>query len=99
MEKNSDYNYYSMPPFGGIPFPNGNSFANNTPAGMYDVPQADFSPQMESNAMFNPMLQYEQAYMYYRYLAMQMDYKIKCKEYEKMSSKPEYNRDSGRKIE
>ena len=34
--------------------------------------------------MFNPMMQYEQAYCYYRYLCMQMDYKIKCKEYEKM---------------
>lgn len=33
--------------------------------------------------MFNPMAQYEQAYCYYRYLCMQMDYKIKCKEYEK----------------
>lgn len=36
--------------------------------------------------MFNPMMQYEQAYCYYRYLCMQMDYKIKCKEYEKMSN-------------
>ena len=34
--------------------------------------------------MFNPMAQYEQAYCYYRYLCMQMDYRIKCKEYEKM---------------
>ena len=34
--------------------------------------------------MFNPIAQYEQAYMYYKYLCMQMDYKIKCKEYEKM---------------
>ena len=34
--------------------------------------------------MFNPMMQYEQAYCYYKYLCMQMDYKIKCKEYEKM---------------
>ena len=34
--------------------------------------------------MFNPMAQYEQAYSYYRYLCMQMDYKIKCKEYEKL---------------
>ena len=38
--------------------------------------------------MFNPMMQYEQAYCYYRYLCMQMDYKIKCKEYEKMCSNP-----------
>ncbi len=34
--------------------------------------------------MFNPVSQYEQAYTYYKYLCMQMDYKIKCKEYEKM---------------
>lgn len=34
--------------------------------------------------MFNPMAQYEQAFCYYKYLCMQMDYKIKCKEYEKM---------------
>ena len=34
--------------------------------------------------MFNPIAQYEQAYMYYKYLCMQMDYKIKCKEYENL---------------
>ena len=34
--------------------------------------------------------------MYYRYLSMQMEYKIKCKEYEKLASKLE---NSGRKIE
>ena len=34
--------------------------------------------------IFNPMAQYEQAYCYYKYLCMQMDYKIKCKEYEKL---------------
>ena len=33
---------------------------------------------------FNPMSQYEQAYIYYKALCMQMDYKIKCKEYEKL---------------
>ena len=26
--------------------------------------------------MFNPIAQYEQAYTYYKYLCMQMDYKI-----------------------
>ena len=36
--------------------------------------------------MFNPIMQYEQAYSYYKYLCMQMDYKIKCKEYEKLST-------------
>ena len=52
----------------------------------------NFDPNMLNDGlyrdpMFNPMLQYEQAYMYYRYLTMQMEYKIKCKEYEKMTSK------------
>lgn len=37
--------------------------------------------------MFNPVAQYEQAYSYYRYLCMQMDYKIKCKEYETLCQK------------
>ena len=48
---------------------------------MYDM-NAD--PTMDPNAMFNPLMQYEQAYMYYRYLSMQMEYKIKCKEYENL---------------
>ena len=51
-----------------------------------------FDPSMNDiykDPMFNPMMQYEQAYMYYRYLSMQMDYKIKCKEYEKMCDKQE----------
>ncbi len=37
-----------------------------------------------NDPMFNPVMQYEQAYTYYKYLSMQMEYKIKCKEYEKM---------------
>ena len=58
-----------------------NNFAN------YD--NMSFNPNMVNDAfyqdpMFNPIVQYEQAYMYYRYLSQQMDYKIKCKEYEKM---------------
>lgn len=39
---------------------------------------------MYKDPMLNPMMQYEQAYSYYRYLCMQMDYKIKCKEYDKL---------------
>ena len=61
----------------------------------YIPPFADYGMQPPPNfgidmndlykdPMFNPMMQYEQAYCYYRYLCMQMDYKIKCKEYEKM---------------
>jgi hypothetical protein len=41
------------------------------------------------DGMFNPINQYEQAYMYYRYMAQMMEYKIKCKEYEKLCSKQE----------
>lgn len=42
---------------------------------------------MYKDPMFSPMMQYEQAYMYYRYMCMQMEYKIKCKEYEKLCEK------------
>ena len=44
---------------------------------------------------FNPIMQYEQAFSYYKFLCMQMDYKIKCKEYEKLCktySNPSSNR-------
>ena len=47
-------------------------------------PQADDFSSMYSDPNFNPIMQYEQAYSYYRFLCMQMDYKIKCKEYEKL---------------
>jgi hypothetical protein len=39
---------------------------------------------MYKDPMFNPIMQYEQAYSYYKYLCMQMDYKIKCIEYENL---------------
>ena len=40
-----------------------------------------FNPNLANDAMyqdpmFNPIVQYEQAYMYYRYLAQQMDYSL-----------------------
>ena len=38
-------------------------------------------PNMDANEI---MMQYEQACSYYRYLCLQMDYKIKCKEYERL---------------
>ena len=44
----------------------------------------DTANDIYKDPMFNPIAQYEQAYTYYKYLCMQMDYKIKCKEYEKM---------------
>lgn len=64
----------------------------------YNIPP--FNAGMDMNdlykdPMFNPIMQYEQAFCYYRYLCMQMDYKIKCKEYEKMCS----NDRKDRKIE
>ena len=52
-----------------------------------DFNQYGYMPQFMDNnedPMFNPIMQYEQAYSYYKYLCMQMDYKIKCKEYEKL---------------
>ena len=58
----------------------------------YQQPFMDFNmgnpnPDMNElykDPMFNPIMQYEQAFSYYRYLCMQMDYKIKYKEYEKL---------------
>ena len=40
-----------------------------------------------NNPIFNPISQYEQGYLYYKYLCMQLEYKIKCKEYEKICLK------------
>lgn len=34
---------------------------------------------------FNPATQYEQGYLYYKFLTQQIEYKIKCKELEKLS--------------
>ena len=34
---------------------------------------------------FNPATQHEQGYLYYRFLTQQIEYKIKCKELEKMN--------------
>lgn len=62
--------------------------------GGYD--NMNFDPNMVDNMyrdpMFNPMLQYEQAYMYYRYLSQQMEYKIRCKEYDKLCGKDKERR-------
>lgn len=54
--------------------------------------QNNFNPYIQNGCdlndpMFNPAIQYEQAYCYYKYLCMQMDYKIKCKEYENLCNK------------
>lgn len=86
MEKDFNNNY--VPPFSDF-----NMNPNNMNFG-YDMNDIYKDP------MFNPMAQYEQAYIYYRYLCMQMDYKIKCKEYERMSNDPKFNSNyKDRKIE
>lgn len=36
---------------------------------------------------FNPVMQYEQGYMYYKFLTQQVEYKIKCKELEQFNNK------------
>ncbi len=65
-------------------------FNNYPPFMPFDMPDG-FNPTNDiyKDPMFNPVIQYEQAYTYYKYLCMQMDYKIKCKEYEKMCEKKE----------
>ncbi len=52
--------------------------------GYTGYPQFDNNIDTNDNNFFNPSIQYEQAYMYYRYLSQQMEYKIKCKEFENM---------------
>lgn len=49
-------------------------------------PYENYDPSIFDN-VFNPMMQYEQGYMYYRYLTQQLEYKIKCKEYEKLTGR------------
>ena len=44
-----------------------------------------YDNSFENDHIFNPSLQYEQAYMYYRYLTQQVEYKIKCKEYDRIT--------------
>ena len=55
-------------------------YSSYPPFNQYEMPDND----IYKDPMFNPVAQYEQAYSYYKYLCMQMDYKIKCKEYEKI---------------
>jgi len=55
-------------------------YSSYPPFNQFESPESD----LYKDPMFNPVAQYEQAYCYYKYLSMQMDYKIKCKEYEKI---------------
>lgn len=61
-----------------------NNYNGYTPYMPYDGNNFDQNPMPDQN-LFNPSMQYEQAYMYYRYLSQQMDYKIKCREYENLT--------------
>ena len=65
------------------------------PPPFYGGYEGNFDPNMsENNAMFNPMVQYEQAYMYYRYMTQQLEYKIKCKEYDRLCNSVTKNENS-----
>ena len=75
MDKNTDFNNF----YGFCGYP--------PPYSPYDY----IDPTSPESSFFSPMMQYEQGYMYYRYLTQQLEYKIKCKEYEKLSSKDSRN--------
>ena len=47
---------------------------------------------------FNPVTQYEQGYMYYRFLTQQLEYKIKCKEFEKICNLNKENNRNERRV-
>lgn len=55
--------------------------------------------EMYRDNIMNPMLQYEQGYMYYRYLTQQLEYKCKCKEYEKMCKYENNSSAANRRVE
>lgn len=50
-----------------------------------NMPQQNIDPALDPT-MNNPMMYYEQQYMYYRYLTQVLEYKIKLKEYEKLTN-------------
>ena len=68
-----------------------NNYSGYTPYMPYDSTGLDQNPMPDQN-LFNPSMQYEQAYMYYRYLSQQMDYKIKCREYENLTRNDKTNK-------
>ncbi len=43
-----------------------------------------YSSSFDMQDPFNPLAQYEQGYAYYKFLTQQIEYKIKCKELEKL---------------
>lgn len=50
-----------------------------------NISQQNIDPALDPT-MNNPMMYYEQQYMYYRYLTQVLEYKIKLKEYEKLTN-------------
>lgn len=54
------------------------------------------NPQNEFEQEFNPLAQYEQGYMYYKFLTQQLEYKIKYREFEKMNNDMRDNRNERR---
>lgn len=87
-----DKDFNNMPPF--------MDFSTFQQMNGFTSPSNPDMNEIYRDPMFNPMAQYEQAYCYYRYLCMQMDYKIKCKEYEKMcNSSSNNNERSQRRVE
>ena len=64
-----------------------NSFSPYMNYGSIQKQNDDFNNMYSDPTAFNPIVQYEQACSYYKFLCKQMDYKIKCKEYEKLCGK------------
>lgn len=61
-------------------FNNYNTMGGFSPYSQFDTNDNPFY----ETPMFNPIMQYEQTYMYYRCLTQQIEYKIKCKELENL---------------
>lgn len=66
----------------------------------YMPPFMDYHMQQSNNfndmfdPMLNPIMQYEQNYSYYKFLTAQMEYKIKCKEFEMICKEGNNSRNS-----
>ncbi len=50
-------------------------------------PFDNFDPNFTDNNFESITAQYEQGYIYYRYLTQAVEYKIKCKELEKLTGR------------
>lgn len=55
------------------------------PYSPYNIGFDSTMDDMYSNPMFSPIMQYEQGYMYYRFMCQQLEYKMKLKEYERLN--------------